>query len=746
MVDLTPYRSGVMEVWNNVPIRSDDPRGDFQKELGAAGFEVPQSVEIGRIKRIADPLDKGVKKTGWYIYNEIADNNGNVMGVGVYGSWRGEPEKVTWTSRKALSQEERYSYAQAMEDARAQREHEQRQIYNEAAVRAFEIWQGCDIKADNAYLKRKGCGAYGVRFSRGDCVVPVCFEGQITSLQFIKADGEKKFMTGGRTKACYHVIEGPSDTVYIAEGYATAATVHEATGKMVYVAFNAGNLYEVASHVKAAHEGARIIIAGDDDRFTDGNPGRTKATQAALGLQIEAVFPEFKDGDKGVDFNDMGRDAAAAVLNGKPEIYQVKSEKKEKSDIRPKGVLGEIVDYYNATSGNKQPLFAIQAALAVGSVVCARHFETNIENMTSLYFMNIGKSGTGKEHARKVIDKILDAAGLSRLIGGDGYTSGAAVFSALQARPRHITVIDEFSKYLQAAQNKYGSSHLAEANNQLMQVYGRLNGEARPRAYATMGLKDDQRKKMNDMRVICPAVTLLAMTTPDDMFKTIDIGAIKDGFINRFLICISDTERAVRVHREPIDVPQSILDWIKDIQDRTEGGLDDGEVRPKMQRLTITTDAMDMQHEFQEYCIELADKMEKLGMSELTARSNEIALRIALIHALGKDAGALAVTVDDMTFAIDWVKYNLNKLIGALKMTIASSEFEGYKKETLKAIRAAGDKGITWSQMQKTAPMSKYRVKDLKEILTALEDADLVMKEPYSEGRGRPTMIYKGIA
>lgn len=745
MVDLTPYQAGIMKVWNDVHIRTDDPRTAFQNELGASGFEVPNVVELGRIKRIADPMDKGLKKTGWYIYNEFADNNGNVLGVGIYGSWRGEPEKIVWTSRKGMSQDERYQYSKAQDEARAQWEIEQKRIYNETAIRAFDIWQGCADAADNEYLKRKKCGGYGVRFSRGDVVVPVCFEGQISSLQFIKSDGQKKFLTGGRTKGCYHYIEGDCDTIYIAEGYATGATVHEATGKAVYVCFNAGNIYEVAVHVKAAHGNAKIIIAGDDDRFTDGNPGRTKATQAAIGLQIGAVFPDFIDGESGTDFNDIGVERTASILNDKPEIYK-QDNKKPDIDIRPGGILGEIVDYYNSTSGNKQPLFAIQTALALASVVCARHYETNIENLASLFLINITKSGTGKEHAKKVIEKILDAANLERLISGDGYTSASAVFSALQARPRHITIIDEFSKYLQAAQNKYGSSHLAEANNQLMQAYGRLNGTARPRSYATLGLKDDQKKKMNNMRVVYPAVTLLAMTTPDDMFKTIDIGSIKDGFINRFVICISDEKRAKRVHREPIDVPQSIIDWVKKIQDRADGGLDDSEVRPTTQKLVITTDAMDMQDEFQQYCIDMADKMEKLGMSELTARSNENALRIALIHALGKNPNAVSVTSDDMAFGIDWVKFNLSKLIDALKMTIASSEFEGYKKETLKAIRASGEKGITWAQMQKTAPMSKYRVKDLKEILTALEDADLVMKEPYSEGRGRPTMIYRGIA
>src|SRR5690606_35275097 len=98
--------------------------------------------------------------------------------------------------------------------------------------------------------------------------------------------GEKRFLTGGKIKSGYFRINGAGDDVYVAEGLATGASIHEATGSTVYIAFNAGNLYEVASMVKA-RENARLIIAGDDDTKTAGNIGRTKAEQAATGLACD---------------------------------------------------------------------------------------------------------------------------------------------------------------------------------------------------------------------------------------------------------------------------------------------------------------------------------------------------------------------------------------------------------------------------------------------------------------------------
>ena len=97
----------------------------------------------------------------------------------------------------------------------------------------------------------------------------------------------------------------------------------------------------------------------------------------------------------------------------------------------------------------------------------------------------------------------------------------------------------------------------------------------------------------------------------------------------------------------------------------------------------------------------------------------------------------------DMGWAISWVRRNSQDLIQRLKMTVAGSEFEGMKKAALLAIRAVGEKGITFAQMQIEKPFSTYREKDLKEVLKALEEADLIFKEAGKNGkRGRPVIIY----
>lgn len=757
MVNLIPFKSGIEDAKTQINFVGQDPREAFKDELTNIAFSIPRAIELNSVVRFRDKEDKAQKTSGWYIYSELPLSNGDdgVFAIATYGSWR-TSEKTTWCSKtvNTMSTKERLNYHAQLESMKKRQAEEKIKLQDEVAKRACDIYIKAIDVADNAYLTRKQVTAYeGVKTSRNDLVVPLTFDGAITSLQFIKDDGTKLFLKGGKKKGCYFEIKGAEPVIYIAEGYSTAASIAMATNATVYVAFDAGNLYEVATYIKSKNTSAKIIIAGDDDHNKPENAGRTKATQTAEGLGLELIFPN----NGHIDFNDLhvaeGLSALKKLL--KPALEEYAEDKAQAKDskastanthfVAPVGILGELADYYNTTAGNKQPYFAIQTALAIASIVCARNFETNFSNRSSLFFLNIGKSSTGKEHGKKVTEKVLAQAGCQDLIGSDGYHSGSAVFSALMDKPRHIATIDEFSKYLKAAQSK-SSSHLMEANTMLMEVIGRLDGTLRPRAYAASLLTKEKRKELADMKITNPAITFVTMTTPDDFFNTIDATAIKDGFLNRFVICLSDAERTMREYKESIDVPETIINWIHAIQNRAGGGEELATEEPNnLQRLNFAIDAMNLHTEFQQFCIDKADEMEKFMLSEMTGRSNEMAMRIALISALADNPHATIIEAKHSEFAISWVKFNLLRLIEKLKLSVSGSEHEGQKKEILHAIREKKGKGITWVDMQKRPPFSKYKSRDLKEILLSLVESDLIDEDGFTSGRGRPTKIYKAI-
>jgi hypothetical protein len=104
------------------------------------------------------------------------------------------------------------------------------------------------------------------------------------------------------------------------------------------------------------------------------------------------------------------------------------------------GMLGLAVGWINATARKPQPLFAVQTALAAGSALMGRKYRTNNSNWPALYFLNVGQSGAGKEHAKHAVERLLEAAGLQSLIGAGRFASESGVVSSLIEKPAQFSV------------------------------------------------------------------------------------------------------------------------------------------------------------------------------------------------------------------------------------------------------------------------------------------------------------------
>lgn len=219
---------------------------------------------------------------------------------------------------------ERQQQLQA-ETARIAAEHEA------AAVEALALWESASTAGQSSYLARKGVQGFGVRYisepgADSWLLVPVRdATGKLWNVQRIAptkpANGSDKFFTkGGRKSGLWHelgALHGARQAL-IAEGYATGASLHQATGLPVAVAFDAGNLIHVAKALAQAHAGLALVVCGDDDLATQArtgrNPGREKAEAAARAVGGVAVFPtDLPEGAK--DFNDMHQANGLEAVN-----------------------------------------------------------------------------------------------------------------------------------------------------------------------------------------------------------------------------------------------------------------------------------------------------------------------------------------------------------------------------------------------------------------------------------------------
>jgi putative DNA primase/helicase len=281
-----------------------DTLSQFLDAIRSTGLQPPDCITPGKLQRFPGIGKCNGNNAGWCIL--FYDGLG-----GCFGDWSsGFSENWQAKRGKPYSRAERIAFKHRAKDTRTQSEVERNKRYSEAAEIAVSIWDSAQPAMFHEYLRRKQVLPLGVRVDQhNNLLVPLTDGKEIHSLQFIQPDGTKRFLAGGRTKGMFYQIKPQSmpEKILICEGFATGATLYMDTKLPVLVAFNAGNLKTVATTACKQWPDAELTIAGDDDREKDGNPGATKARQAAIATGALVALPQWPgDAPKHLtDFNDL---------------------------------------------------------------------------------------------------------------------------------------------------------------------------------------------------------------------------------------------------------------------------------------------------------------------------------------------------------------------------------------------------------------------------------------------------------
>lgn len=295
---------------------NSDPAIAFQSAMADAGIvinEIP--IADGELHRFKVADDKNGSLNGWYVL--FGDNNAK----GCFGSWKlGINETWSLKNFSTYTQQEKAEYAKQMARAKEERKKAQAVVHKEARSEAEKLWSDAKPETGNhKYLREKGVEAYRIRSNGYKLLIPLRDSaGVLHSLQFIDLNGKKLFLSGGAIQGHYFGIGKPNGQIIIAEGYSTAATIHQATGHATAVSFNAGNILPVAKALREQFPDIAIIIAGDNDTQTEGNPGKSKAIEAALAVNGKVILPKFVNTESNpTDFNDL------AALEGLDQVKKL---------------------------------------------------------------------------------------------------------------------------------------------------------------------------------------------------------------------------------------------------------------------------------------------------------------------------------------------------------------------------------------------------------------------------------------
>lgn len=280
------------------------PTDEFREAMVSAGLTPPDNIVADGGLRRFSPCGDHSDSSGWYTLHSDG------IAAGAFGDWRTGLSQ-TWhaTVDHTLTPAEKTAHRERIATARKEAEYWRRQQHADARKKAAAIWgKARPARDDHPYLKRKKVAAHKLRAYQGALAIPLRDAASVLrSLQFIDRDGTKRFLTDGEVKGCYYGIGRQGGTIAVCEGYATGASIYEATGYAVACAMFAGNLEQVARALRSKFLDARIILCADDDADTLGNPGLTKATEAAQAVGGSVAIPDFGESRPhgATDFNDL---------------------------------------------------------------------------------------------------------------------------------------------------------------------------------------------------------------------------------------------------------------------------------------------------------------------------------------------------------------------------------------------------------------------------------------------------------
>lgn len=323
------------------------PQEEFAEALEAHGLKLKGAPQMdGKWHRVEVEGDRKGQLSGSYRGFLDGRPAGQIM------NYKTGEKAVQWVATGSkLAPEE---LARVREEAETRRKALEAQITATQAKVAKRAWaafmNAADAPEDHPYLQKKQVKAHGLKVDEsGNLLVPLRdTKGFLWNLQVIREDGTKRFLKGGRKSGLMHVIGEGKGPLIIAEGYATAATLSEATGRSAAVAFDAGNLAPVAEALKAKEPERALVIAADDDHAKRKNAGLTRAREAAKTVKAELIVPSLSQDEKArglTDFNDMAQARGLEALKADLALLSKEpAQEKQKASARGKARASEAME------------------------------------------------------------------------------------------------------------------------------------------------------------------------------------------------------------------------------------------------------------------------------------------------------------------------------------------------------------------------------------------------------------------
>lgn len=442
--------------------------------------------------------------------------------------------------------------------------------------------------------------------------------------------------------------------------------------------------------------------------------------------------------------NDPGAVERSAEVLDFPDVDDAAPEASREERLRVlcegvPGLVGELVEWMHVTSRTPNPVLAFAASIAFLGTLAGRNYEAPTDLRTNFYTIGLAPSGFGKDHARKVIGKIVERGGLQRFVGGEQIMSGSALRKRVGSQGSCFFKIDEFGGFMRDINNTK-MPHSFQIRNDLLKFFSSASGTFDGVDYAgELGTP-----------IYNPIVGVYGTSTPVDFWSSCRALSVADGLLARCLIFPVGGELPpiVRPTASVSEVPNALVEACRDLTRSKVGGnfngvLNNGATKCEAMRVPWADPSAE------DYFCEMEDEYRRkgfeLGEEEggLWNRTAEHALKLALLIEVGNDPRRPMIRRGTLAVARDIVELCTLMTLDQVSGRLADNDRQREHVDVKRWIVEAGAEGIGRTAIAKRVN-GRFDRRRLDDILKSLEEdsKEIVSVIVRPSGGGRPGQRY----
>lgn len=401
------------------------------------------------------------------------------------------------------------------------------------------------------------------------------------------------------------------------------------------------------------------------------------------------------------------------------------------------GPIGETVRWITKYAIYEQPELALMNVLAFAGAVFGRKYKSPLDTRTNIYMVGIADTGAGKDHSRKMINRLSMHAKLDTMIGGNAIRSDTGMLRGLMNNSSQLLMLDEFGLLMQALSDPKAPHHIRMISKAMMSLYSDSNSVYNHGDYAD--------EKAKPIKIICPNLCIYGTTTQSSYLPSLRKSAIESGELNRFIVIPSTQTLDPKRHIPEEGDHAALYEWWNQFSPTAKSSLG-----TLVNSATIVPAAKEVRWgECEDLRFELLKEQTGLCTSAdplraLWSRLYENTIKIAMIFAIARNPDDPEFIEEDFRFAYSMVRYSIEYMMSLADLGMAETPHEANLNEVTRAIQSFGIDGVPRSFLFRK--LRKYRKKELDEIIGGMLEDGSIIAERATHGIGRQAIYYKMIA